>query len=157
MAEFKLNFSSFGKAKVKRTYEKTKPIIEKNVIGVVGIDLSGVYFVTINNKNYPITLNSYEIKGKNKFYAIELQNDRALCIMEQNKRASNHKKYCPFTIGSIVKGNIRLIVEKERFDLAKVLEISDIEEESRNYYRDIIHRYKKFYRENYETIIKCII
>ena len=157
MAKFTFTFSSpKPTAKSKKVYEKTRPIIKKNVIGVVGIDISGNYFVTIDGKNYPITLNSYAIKGHNKFYAIELQNNKALCIMEQNKRNTNNKKYQPFTVGSIVKGNTRLIVERERFDFSKVIEIKDLPEESRNYYRDIVHRYKQFYRDNYEEIIKCI-
>lgn len=157
MAGFKFNFSDFGKPKVKKIYERTKPIIKRNVIGVVGIDINGNYFVTIENINYPITLNSYDIKGRNKYYAIELQNNKSLCIISQNKRDTNNKKYCAFTIGSIVKGNTRKILEIERFDLVKVLEITDLPEENRNYYREIVHNYKQFFRNNYETIIKCII
>lgn len=157
MAKFAFTFTSpKPTSKSKKVYEKTKPIVKRGVIGVVGIDISGNFYVTIEGKNYPITLNSYDIKGHNKFYAIGLYDNKTLCIIEKDKRHTNNKKYQPFTVGSIVKGDIRLIVEKERFDFSKVIEIKDLPEESRNYYRDIVHRYKQFYRDNYEEIKKCI-
>ena len=56
MAELKFNFSSFGVPKVKKTktYEAKKPIVDKNIIGVVGIDITGNYYVTTKTKDYSI-------------------------------------------------------------------------------------------------------
>lgn len=159
MAELKFNFSSFGVPKVKKTktYEAKKPIVDKNIIGVVGIDITGNYYVTTKTKDYSITVNSYDITGKNKIYAVELQDNKALCIIESKKKNNDSTYYLPFCVGSIVKGHIRLILGKERFEIRSVLEISDISEEEKNYYRDLVHKYKKFYRDNYEEIRKCII
>lgn len=157
MASFKFNFSTFNKPKIKTTRNlPRREVVKKNIIGVIGITIDGNYYVDLNNENYQLTLESYEIKGKNIYYSKVLQENKTLEIIRLNKRIVNSKQYLPFAVGSIVKGNTYKILGIERFNINKILELKEIPEDLYNYYKTKIHKHKQFFRENYEEIIKCI-
>ena len=151
--EFKLNFSK-SKTKVKNPNKKYQ-LIKNGVVGVIGITSTASYFVDIDNKQYQLTIDSYDIKGKSIFYAKELQNNKSVNIIRLNKINVNNRKYIPFTVGSIVKGNIYLINGIERFQFKKLYDIDEIESIS----QDLLFKqkeFKKFYRDNYNIIKQCM-
>lgn len=151
--EFKLNFSK-PKTKVKNPNKKYQ-LIKNGVVGVIGITSTASYFVDIDNKEYQLTIDSYDIKGKSTFYAKELQNNKSINVIRLNKININSRKYIPFTVGSIVKGNIYLINGIERFQFKKLYDIDEIESIS----QDLLFKqkeFKKFYRDNYNIIKQCM-
>lgn len=159
MADIKFNFSSFGKPKIKKTSNglPRREIIHKAVIGIVGINLDGTYYVDLLNNKYPLTIESYDLKGKNIYYCIELQNNRTLEIISLTKKQRDTKKYLPFAVGSIVKGNLYKILGTPRFNISKILEYSDLDDSDIYYYKQKVKEIKKYFRDNYETILKCMI
>lgn len=158
MSGFKFNFSHFGKPKVKKTGSSPRrEIVIKDIIGVINITIDGQYYVLYKDKTYTLTLESYDLKGKNVYYAKSLIENKTLAVISLHKQDRNNKQYLPFAVGSIVKGNVYKILGIERFNINKVLELSDIPSESYNYYKQLVHEAKDFYRKNYEEIIKCIL
>lgn len=157
MSAIKFNFSAFGKPKVKKTKDaNNKKIVERNILGVINITLEGKYYVHTDTEDYSLTLESYDIKGKNVFYTIELFDNKFQEIIRLNKATRNYKKYLPFCVGSIVKGNIYNIFGKNRFNISRVLELSDIEDDKIEYYKLNVHNAKMFFKTNYEDIMKCM-
>lgn len=151
--EFKLNFSK-PKTKVKNPNKKYQ-LVKNGVVGVIGITSTASYFVDIDNKQYQLTIDSYDIKGKSTFYAKELQNNKSVNIIRLNKINVNSRKYIPFTVGSIVKGNIYLINNIERFQFKKLYDIDETESIS----QDLLFKqkqFKQFYRDNYNIIKQCM-
>lgn len=159
MAEIKFNFSSFGKPKIKKTSNNLprREIMHKAVIGVIGINLDGTYYVDLLNNKYPLTIESYDLKGKNVYYCVELQNNRTLEIISLTKKQRNTKKYLPFAVGSIVKGNLYRILGTPRFNISKILEYSDLNDSDIFYYKQKVREIKKYFKDNYEIILKCMI
>ena len=94
MSAIKFNFSAFGKPKVKKTKDaNNKKIVERNILGVINITLEGKYYVHTDTEDYSLTLESYDIKGKNVFYTIELFDNKFQEIIRLNKATRNYKKY----------------------------------------------------------------
>jgi len=157
MANYKFNFSKFGKPRVKSTNSSPRrEIVAKNIIGVIGIKLDGSYYIVTKDKEYLLTIESYELKGKNVYYARTLQNNRILNVISLSKKLVNNKQYLPFGVGSIVKGNVYKILGTERFNIGKILEAKDVPEEYQYFVRNTVHNNKQFFRDNYEEIEKCI-
>lgn len=155
MESFKFNFSKFGKPKIKSN-NLPRRRIATNLIGVIGIKLNGTYYVQIGDKQYDLTLESYDIKDKNVYYAKKLQNNKIVEIITLNKRTCNSKQYLPFGVGCIVKGNLYEILLKERFNISKILTIDEISTEDYNILKNISHEKKKFFRDNYNEILQCM-
>lgn len=157
MAGFKFNFSSFGKPKVKKTSnDRNRKLVEKNVKGVIGITLDANYYVQVENKQYTLTIESYDLKGKNVYYCRELQNNKILEIISLTKQKRNQSKYLPFGVGCVVKGNIYNIFGKHRFNITKIIEFSELSQEDYNNFISMSHNCKEFFRNNYEEIKKCM-
>lgn len=148
---------NFNKKKSKTKNKPISNIIKKNIIGIVGIELNGTYYVLIDNVKYPLTLESYNVKGKEIYYAITLYEKKTLTIMRNSKRTCNSKKYLPFYVGAIVKGSTYLIHGLERFNLKKVLDYKDLDESQLFYYKNKVHEFKEFFRNNYEQILQCMM
>lgn len=157
MAGFKFNFSSFGKPKIKKTsYDRNRKLVEKNVKGVIGINLDATYYVQVGQNQYTLTLESYDVKGKNVYYCKELQNNKILEVISLTKQKRNQSKYLPFGVGCIVKGSIYNILGKNRFNITKVLDSTELSQEDYNNFISISHNCKEFFRNNYEEIKKCM-
>lgn len=157
MSTFKFNFSAFGKPKVKTSRNGNgKKIIERNIFGVIFITLTGDYYVVTNIGNFPLTIESYDVKGKNVFFTMELFNGKFQEIIQLKKADRNYRKYLPFCVGSIVKGTIYEIFKTNRFNISRVLELSDIKDEEVEYYKTTVRQAKNFFKTNYEEIIKCM-
>lgn len=157
MAGFKFNFSSFGKPKVKKTSnDRNRKLVERNVKGVIGITLDADYYVQVENKQYTLTIESYDLKGKNVYYCKELQNNKILEIISLTKQKRNQAKYLPFGVGCVVKGNIYNIFGKHRFNITKIIEFSELSQEDYNTFISISHNCKEFFKINYEEIKKCM-
>lgn len=158
MAGYKFNFSKFGKPRVKSTNSSPRrEIVAKNVIGVIGINIDASYYVETKDKQYKLTIESYELKGKNVYYARTLQNNRILNIISLKKRLVNNKQYLPFSVGCIVKGNIYKILGTERFNISRILDCKDVPEEYEYFVKTTVHIKKQFFRDNYEEIEKCMV
>lgn len=151
--EFKLNFS---KSKVKKNPNKKYQLVKNGAVGVVGITSTASYFVDINNKQYQFTIDSYDIKGKSIFYARELQNNKSVNVIRLNKININNRKYIPFAVGSIVKGNIYLINGVERFQFKRLFDADEMESELAQTLIFKQKEFKKFYRDNYNIIKQCM-
>ena len=80
MNSFKFNFSKFGKPKIKSN-NLPRRRIATGLIGVIGIRLNATYYVQIGDKQYDLTLESYDIKDKNVYYAKKLQNNKIVEII----------------------------------------------------------------------------
>lgn len=157
MVQYKFNFGKFGKPKVKSSSNlPRREIIHSNIIAVICIDINGEYHADFDDKLYDLTLESFELKGKNVYYARTLQNNKTLNIISLKKCKNNNNQYLPFAVGSIVKGNVYKILGKERFNIKKILELSEIPTESYNYFKNKVHKHKQFFRDNYEEILKCM-
>ena len=157
MSTFKFNFSAFGKPKIKNSRNGNgKKLIERNIFGVIFITIEGDYYVVTNIGNFPLTIESYDLKGKNVYFTMELFNGKFQEIIQLKKADRNYKKYLPFCVGSIVKGNIYEIFKTNRFNISRVLELSDINSTEYEYYRTTVRNAKNFFKNNYEEIIKCM-
>ena len=156
MADFKFNFSAFGKPKVKKTCDRTRKLVDKNVLGVIGIHIDGTYYAQVGSCQLPLTIESYELRGKNVFYSIELINNKIQHIIQLNKLRQNVKKYLPFGVGCIVKGNIYNIYNTHRFNISKILELNEVPDETVFNFKTMSHEKKEFFRNNYEEIRKCM-
>lgn len=157
MSDFKFNFSKFGKPKIKSSGSSPRrEVIQQNIIGVIGINIDASYYVDINGQKYQLTIESYDLKGKNVYYARTLQENKTLEIISLNKQTRNNKYYLPFAVGCIVKGSTYKIFGIERFNINKILELNQVPEDSINYFKTIVHKHKQFFRENYKEIIKCM-
>lgn len=158
MSDFKFNFSKFGKPKVKTSRDlPRREVIQQNIIGVIGINLDATYYVDINGQKYTLTLESYDLKGKNVYYARVLQKNKTLEIIKLTKQVRNNKQYLPFAVGSIVKGSIYKILGMERFNIKKVLELKEVPEDTINYFKTQTIKHKRFFKDNYEEILQCMI
>lgn len=157
MAGFKFNFSSFGKPKVKKTScDRNRKLVERNIMGVIGINLDAAYYVQVGEIQYSLTLESYDLKGKNVYYCKELQNNKILEVISLTKQKRNQRKYLPFGVGCVVKGNIYNIFGKHRFNITKVIEFKELSQEDYNKFISISHNCKEFFRNNYEEIKQCM-
>lgn len=157
MGDFKFNFSSFGKPKVKKSVNSPRrEVVQRNIIGVIGINLDASYYVEINGKSYTLTLESYDLIGKNVYYSKTLQENKSIQVIRLSKLKRNNNQYLPFTVGSIVKGTTYLILGLERFNITKVMELQEIPDVEYNKYKALVHKHKQFFRENYEEIKKCM-
>lgn len=158
MAEYKFNFSKFGKPRVKSTSSSPRrEIVAKNIIGVIGINIDASYYVETKDKQYQLTIESYELKGKNVYYARTLQNNRILNIISLKKKLVNNKQYLPFSVGCIIKGNVYKILGTEIFNINKILDCKDVPEEYEHFVKTTVHIKKQFFRDNYEEIEKCMV
>ena len=158
MSDFKFNFSKFGKPKVKISRNlPRREVIQQNIIGVIGINLDATYYVDINGQKYTLTLESYDLKGKNVYYARVLQKNKTLKIIRLTKQVRNNKQYLPFAIGSIVKGDTYKILGIERFNIKKILELKEVPEDTINYFKTQVNKHKRFFKDNYEEILQCMI
>ena len=157
MSTFKFNFSAFGKPKIKNSRNGNgKKLIERNILGIIFVNIEGDYYVVTDIGNFPLTIESYEVKGKNVFFTMELFNGKFQEIIQLKKADRNYKKYLPFCVGSIVKGNIYEIFKTNRFNISRILELSDIDSALIEKYKATIHLAKDFFRNNYEEITKCM-
>ena len=151
MANF--NFTlNFSKPKVKVNKKPNRQIIKRDVTGVIGITLEASYFIEIDGQRYPLTLESYNVKGKKIYYADELIDNKVFTVMRLDKRRMNSKVYLPFHCGAIVKGSTYMIHGLERFNLKKVIDKSEITQEEFVKYNNLSHKFLTFYRENYKQI-----
>lgn len=153
--DFKFNFSGF-KTKTTKVNKQNKILLKKDAVGVIKITLTASYFVDVDNIDYPLTSNSFDVKDKQIYYAKKLQGNRLLNIRRLDKFQVNNNNYIPFNVGSLIKGNIYSIYGKEYFDFKKIIDISDLNEETIQSYINKIKEYKSFYRKNYNEIIKCM-
>lgn len=125
-------------------------ILEKDIEGVVWIDNKGELTVRVSSdKRYSIHIDSYSCKGKKNIYARRLENRRVIRIIRNVGEYSecNHNIFLPFTVGSIVKGNVVMI----GFD--KQFVIKDCWTDLNN---DDSHLAREYYRDNYDTILNVL-
>lgn len=130
---------------------KTSNIVEKNVIGIVNISLTGFYYVVSGEKEYFLSNNSYNVKDKTILFSQKLTNNRVLKVVNLAKNSQEKiAYYLPFGVGCVLKGNA--IIENGRivFDLIKVVEDDYI-------YKEEQIKARKFFVDNYEEIEQIII
>lgn len=118
---------------------------DKNVQGVVGIDLEANYYVRFNDKHYNIAKKSYSCKGYVKVYR-QAYPHSIRCVRNrliEDLGELDNRFWLPFAPGNIVKGNI--IME----GIDKVFEITDIDTDQFN---NIAQEEFAFYRKHKQEI-----
>lgn len=144
---------SLPKKKEKRKTSKNtlrSKILEKNVTGVVWINIKGEFNVKIlPDKYYPIHTDSYSCKGKRNIYTRRLENRRVVCIIRNIGECleCDTDIFVPFAVGSIVSGNIVQIGFDKQFVINKCW--TDLN-------NDDAHFALEYYRDNYDTIITAL-
>ncbi len=124
-------------------------VVEKNVMGVVHIDINANYYVKINNRYYNINSECYSCKGKNMIYAQGYDDKHRVCIIRSPGEYTecNHNLYLPFAPGCIVSGDIIKQNGTKVFLIKKV-------------WTDLLdndsHEALNFYREHYKEINQII-
>lgn len=143
------NFSAIVKKKDNKKQVKTKgvyDIIEKKISGVVFIDINGKYSIN----GIEIAPECFTCKGATRLYYQGLQqNQRTMYIRDSIDKniACNIEHYLPFAVGCCVIGNKveNIYSHKIYFYIKKVFI---------NYDNIEAQRALKFYRDNYNEIIK---
>lgn len=153
------SFSIVNKKKDKA--KKESNIVKKYVIGVVVIDINGIYSVKVDNNFYSINSKNYSCKGKMMVYCqtlTELSNRLIYIRTEDNCVELPKNAYLPFTVGCMVLGNlIKNITNNIIFDIKRVIiDNNNIDaKEAMKFYKlnyNIIQENRKRY---YEQINSC--
>lgn len=131
---------------------KKYEVVEKDVVGIVWIDINANYYVKINDKHYNIDTECYSCKGKDKVYAQGIDNKQRICIIRNIDEyvECNPNLYLPFASGCIVSGNIII----NRFSNSKVFYIKKT---WTNFDNDDAHEALSFYKEHYKEINAIIL
>ena len=152
MATF--SFSAVVKKQPKSHAESSSKynIIVPGIEGVVFIDLKGNFTVHIGEDIYNIASESYSCKGVSEVYNLELVEGfiRSRYIRSERDRFEMDRfMYLPFTAGCTVRGNIvrHKAANTVIFKIKKVF----IDEHD-----EVARKAIKFYRQNYNTILKAI-
>ena len=126
-------------------------IIQKNLDGIVHIDIEANYYVKIFDKTYPIISENYDCKDIPEVYAqcLDENGHRMLWIRTNVNPQSLPKQYLPFAPGIKVVGHIVLnnYTKQKMFKIKKICY-----DEHTNEGYDAL----KFYQNNYD-IIQSII
>lgn len=149
------NFSVVNKESNKRkTYNNTKKyeVVEKDLVGVVWIDINANYYIKVNNKFYNINSECYSCKGKTMIYAQGYDDKNRICIIRSPEKCieCNHNLYLPFAPGCIVSGDI--IINNPL--TAKIFNIKEVWIDINN---DDAHEALAFYKEHYKEINAIIL
>lgn len=122
-------------------------VIQKNLDGIVHIDIEANYYVKVFDKTYPIISENYDCKNIPEVYAqgLDEKGHRMLWIRNNINSQSLPKQYLPFAPGIKVYGNIVLnnYTKQEMFKIKKICY-----DEHTNEGYDAL----KFYKDNYDTI-----
>lgn len=140
------NFN-FAKAKISNKTYKPKQInniVERNAVGVIHISSTAFYYVNIHNKQYLLTKESYSCKNKTILFAKELINGKILKRIDLEECSREDMTYyLPFSVGTIVQGNIIKNGNVELFDIKKNLYfIPEYEEERKGAIKTFIKNYQ---------------
>ena len=124
-------------------------IVRKDVIGVVWINEKANYFVKNNAILYPIHLDCYSCKNKDRIYTRKLHNYRRIYIIRNVNEYNecNLNLFLPFAPGCIVSGDIVSNNNIKYFYIKKCW---------LDYDNDESHLAIEFYRNNYDTIVSII-
>ena len=143
-----ISFSFSHKYKTKNVVNKNYKdyeVIEKDVIGVVFIDINANYSVKVNNFKFDIKPECFEIKKQKNLYH-KLYNGRLLYIRYDTNKKLSSAYWCPFAPGCSVIGNIvRNKLNKTYFQIKTIW--------NDNTNNDAIDAFK-FYIDNIEEINK---
>ena len=114
------NFTITKKASNSKNISSKSNIIEKNVKGVVFIDLNKHYTVDVDGKIYNIDDKSFNTKGVKKVYRLS-KGQRILYIRGvDNTFFNQYPFWCPFAPGNCVEGNVINIGGNNVFHIKKV-------------------------------------
>lgn len=147
------NFTiSTKKRKISKNYE----ILEKDIKGIIHIDIDGNYTVHVgNNIHYKIHPRNYDCSGSKRIFLQGVNNKSRTSIILKNNTFKkcyglNPTKYLPFAVGLIVKGNI--VVNK--YSNIKYFNIKNFKID----YNELeCHQILEFYRNNINIINENIM
>lgn len=142
--EFTFNFQ-VHKPKEKTKVKKVSNIYERNVEGVIEINLEGYFYIIIHNTEYRLSNKSYDCRGKLTVYSKQVINNKFIKKITLNKVSKNYSCYLPFKAGNIVIGNLIREDGNIKFDILRF----------NNFNPDLIVKSKeaqKYFIENYEKI-----
>lgn len=146
MPSFNFNFKVVRKPaekKIKSTHNNGY----KRLSLVVDTTEEGLFFVTYNNVDYEISLNSYNCANSHEVYVIDRYKNKIIRYIDPSRVIGNAKNYIRFTPGNIVKGYISKNPNslKEEFHVENVLTDIPLNIEIR----------KKFYN-NFKQIVEYL-
>lgn len=149
--DFSLVKKEVNKRKTSNNTNKYE-VVEKNVVGIVWIDINANYYIKIGNKFYNINADCYSCKGRDIVYAQGFDDKRRVCIIRNPGEyiECNHNLYLPFAPGCIVSGDI--IINHPL--TSKIFNIKKIWIELNN---NDAHEALAFYKEHYKEINAIIL
>lgn len=146
MPSFSFNFKVVKKPaekKIKSTHNNGY----KRLSLVVNTTEEGLFFVTYNNVDYEISLDSYNCANSHEVYITELHKGKVIRYINSGRIIGNAKNYIRFTPGNTVKGYIAKNPNslKKEFHVENVLTDMPLNIEIR----------KKFYN-NFKQIVEYL-
>lgn len=106
MHNFTFNFNLIKNKVDKKEYSN---IIERNVEGIICVNLNGEFSIHKDSENsYKIHPSSYSCKDKSEIYPLLIDKNKSrICWYRmENKQELNNKSYLPFSPGLIAIGDI---------------------------------------------------
>ena len=153
MPSFNFSFTQKKVSKRKTSNDNDKyEVVEKNIIGVVFIDINANYYVKVNSSHYNIDNDCYSCKGEDRVYVQGYDDKHRVCIIRNVDEyfECNPNLYLPFAPGCVVSGNIVI----NRYSKAKVFYIKKVWIDLDN---DDSHEALLFYKEHYKEINAIIV
>lgn len=139
-----------NKARKTSNHTNRCEVVEKNIVGVVWIDEFANFTVRVcKNFIFDIHPDCYSCKGKEKIYALKLDDNRRCCIIRNIDECfeCNSNLYLPFAPGCVVSGDIVINGFTKQFYIKKCW----VELEN-----DDAHTALVYYRNNYNTICSIL-
>lgn len=147
MRNFTFNFNLVKNKVDKKEYSN---IIEKDVEGIICVNLNGEFYISKNNENsYKIHPTSYSCKNKSKVYPLNIDKNKSrICWHRvENKQELSNKAYLPFSAGLIAIGDVIKENNTIYFKINKVI--------SNNSNKNCKEAFN-YFKNNYKEIIKNI-
>lgn len=147
------SFSPVKKKEKRKANNNTKQykIIEKSIVGVIYVTIKGEFDVLYNGVFYKIHPKCFKCKGKAKIYKLGEDKPKRFGFTRvlEDYKEFNSFGWLPFTIGSIVKGNIIVDNRTNHYWFY-------IKKEWLDYDNELSKKAYNYYKENYEEINKII-
>lgn len=155
------SFSSVKKKEKRKTNSHTKQyeVILKSVEGVVFINEKAEFLVFHNGTYFQINKSCYSCKGKERIYKLgyDKPNKYSFTRALEDYKDLGMFGWTPFTVGSIVKGNVvvnsltnhySFIIKKEWMDYT-----NELSQKAHNYYKEHYDEINKIIKERYECLL----
>lgn len=126
--------------------DNSHKVIQKKIVGIVHIDISGRYYVVANNTKYCIALECFSCRNIRKLYRQGEYDYAKVVYIRTTDTECNMYHWLPFTVGCVVTGDVVEINKSQQFVINKVDDV----------YNDDTHAAIEFYRKHIKEINDAI-